>query len=115
MINNVTKNPKNNKLEINSIETWLSSFHKNLKKKQGCNLVPKLAIHFNENFDQHILYCIYSFPENPMFPTMQIYRKKFLSIYYIHISLCISTLCCWYKDIFKQSQTFYLRILQPHL
>ena len=76
MINNVTKNPKNNKLEINSIETWLSSFHKNLKKKQGCNLVPKLVIHFNENFDQHILYCIYSFPRNPIFPTMQIYRKK---------------------------------------
>ena len=76
MINNVTKNPKNNKLEINSIEIWLSSFHKNLKQKQWCNLVPKLVIHFNENFDQHILYCIYSFPENPMFPTMQIYRKK---------------------------------------
>lgn len=50
MINNVTKNPKNNKLEINSKEIWLSSFHKNLKQKQGCNLVPKLVIHFNENF-----------------------------------------------------------------
>ena len=51
MINNVTKTPKNNKLEINSIEIWLlSSIHKHLKQKQGCNLVPKLVIHFNENF-----------------------------------------------------------------
>ena len=59
MINNVTKNPKNNKLEINSIEIWLSCFHKNLKQKQGCNLVPKLVIHFNEyfvNFCHTVLY-----------------------------------------------------------
>ena len=79
MINNVTKNPKNNKLEINSKEIWLSSFHKNLKQKQGCNLVPKLVIHFNENFVNFchtVLYLKYSFPRNHMFPTVQIYRKK---------------------------------------